>query len=107
MHTEKTVLGVLCAFVVTLPSFGRAEITDIREVVKCQRRIAGPERTSPRRSIKYTLRCTTEIAECQIQCEEGVFGPPCHSNPPPCCDPEDPESNEAFGECMDRADGHL
>ena len=98
-----TLVGVLFAFVVMLPAAARAEITDIGEVVKCQKRIAGAGANFARNVIRYTLTCTTEIAECQIQCEEGVFGPPCQSNPPPCCDPEDPESNQAFGDCMDQA----
>src|SRR5262249_38937536 len=31
-------------------------------------------------------------------------GPACSSNPPPCCDPDDPGSNQAFGACMADAD---
>jgi hypothetical protein len=105
MYNKHVLIGLLCALVVTLPAGLRGEITDIKRVVKCQKRFASAGANFARKVIRYTLRCTTEIAECQIQCEEGVFGPPCHSNPPPCCDPEDPESNEAFGECMDRANG--
>src|SRR5262249_51546307 len=50
-----------------------------------------------------TLKCTNEVAECQVQCDFGVFGPSCDSSPPPCCDSDDPGSNQAFGECMDHA----
>src|SRR5262249_55861522 len=41
-----------------------------------------------------------ETAECQIECDEGVFGPSCDNSPPPCCDSDDPGSNMSFGACM-------
>jgi hypothetical protein len=53
---------------------------------------------------KATLDCTLATANCRIQCERGVFGPPCDPTPTPgCCDPNDPSSNPAFGGCMANA----
>jgi len=77
---------------------------DIKTVARCQKKIAAAGANFAKRVIVATLKCTEEIAECQVQCEQGVFGPPCENNPPPCCDPDDPGSNAAFGECMDEAD---
>lgn len=76
----------------------------IREVARCQKKFASQGARFAQKVIKATLKCAEEIAECQVECEEGVFGPPCSSNPPPCCDPDDRNSNAAFGECMDEAD---
>ena len=68
------------------------------------RRIASEGALFATRVIRATLKCTQGIADCQIQCEEGVFGPPCDPVPQPgCCDPDDPSSNATFGACMDEA----
>jgi hypothetical protein len=77
---------------------------DIQTLAKCQKSIAREGAKYAMRVIKSTLECTEAIANCQVQCELGVFGPPCDTNPPPCCDPDDPGSNPAFGACMSEAD---
>jgi hypothetical protein len=87
-------------FVAALPLEASAGIT---EVVKCQKKFAGAGANFAKKVIKLTLKCTTEVAECQISCEEGLFGPPCATNPPPCCDPEDPGSNAGYQACLDDA----
>jgi len=77
---------------------------DISHQARCQRRIAGEGATFAMRVIRATLKCTQGVAECQIECEEGAFGPPCDPVPQPgCCNPDDPSSNGAFGACMDAA----
>lgn len=76
---------------------------DIKDVMRCQKKFARAGANFAGRTIKATLRCTNAISLCQIQCEQGVFGPACGVNPPPCCDPDDPNSNETFGFCMMKA----
>jgi hypothetical protein len=74
---------------------------DIQAVAKCQKAFAREGAKFAQRVIKATLACTQETAECIIQCEQGVFGPPCEPTPQPgCCDPEDPQSNQTFNSCM-------
>ncbi len=92
---------VLAAAVLLMPVGSSA---GIKEVARCQKKFASQGARFAQRVITATLKCSAEIAECQVQCEEGVFGPPCSSNPPPCCDPDDRNSNATFGECMDEAD---
>lgn len=83
---------------------------DITSVARCQKKLATAGAQFAVKVIKSTLKCTNEIVECQVQCEQGVFGPVCTSNPPPdppgCCDPDDvePFENSAFAECMANAD---
>lgn len=79
-------------------------VADITSVARCQKKIATAGADYAKRVIVTTLKCTEEVAECQVQCEEGVFGPPCEDNPPPCCDPDDRASNSTFDACMDEAD---
>jgi hypothetical protein len=79
---------------------------DITSVARCQKKIATAGADYAKRVIVETLKCTEEVAECQVQCEEGVFGPSCESNPPPCCDPDDRNSNAAFDACMTDADAY-
>jgi hypothetical protein len=86
--------------VVLAPAAGRADITD---VARCQRAFAREGARFATRVINSTLKCTIAVADCQVQCEEGVFGPPCDSNPPPCCDSDDPNSNAGFAECLEDA----
>ena len=77
---------------------------DIAAQARCQRRIASEGATFAMKVIKATLKCTQGVAECQIQCESGAFGPPCDPIPQPgCCDPDDPSSNATFQACMDEA----
>jgi hypothetical protein len=77
---------------------------DISSVARCQKKIATAGADFAKRVIVTTLKCTEEVAECQVQCEEGVFGPSCETYPPPCCDPDDRNSNATFDACMDEAD---
>lgn len=79
---------------------------DITSVARCQKKIATAGADFAKRVIVTTLKCTEEVAECQVQCEEGVFGPSCENNPPPCCDPDDRGSNAAFDACMTDADDY-
>ncbi len=77
---------------------------DITSVSKCQKKIATAGADFAKRVIVTTLKCTEEVAECQVQCDEGVFGPSCEDNPPPCCDSDDRGSNATFEACMADAD---
>jgi len=86
------------------PARAQSEIDRIRLLGGCQRRIASAGARFAMLVIKETLKCTNDVAECQLQCDYGVFGPPCDSNPPPCCDSDDPGSNAAFGACMAAAE---
>ena len=79
-------------------------IPEVNQVARCQRAIAGAGARLAQKTIRATLKCTNKVVECQVQCDYGVFGPPCGTNPPPCCDPDDPGSNVAFGACMEDAD---
>jgi len=101
-------LAVLVALVtlmsLALAQPASAQTSEISLLLRCQRTIAKAGGRYANKTIKGTLKCTNEIVECQVNCEEGVYGPACSSNPPPCCDPDDPGSNAAFGECMDDAE---
>ncbi len=92
-----------CALVATillasglLASSAAAQNADLKEVLKCQTKIAKSGAKYASTVISKTLKCTNEVVECQINCENGVYGTP--------CDPDDRNSNAAFGECMDEAD---
>src|SRR5262249_40579728 len=76
---------------------------DVATIGKCQRKIASEGAKFAMRTIQATLKCTDEVSRCQIQCDAGTYGPPCSSNPPPCCDPDDVNSNATFKQCMDIA----
>jgi len=77
---------------------------DIRDQAKCQQRIASQGARYAQRVIRSTLKCTDAVSSCQIQCDEGEFGPPCDPDPQAgCCDSDDPASNAPFGDCMTRA----
>jgi hypothetical protein len=77
---------------------------DITSVARCQKKIATAGADYAKRVIVTTLKCTEEIAECQVQCDQGVFGPSCDTSPPPCCDSDDRGSNATFAACMTKAD---
>jgi hypothetical protein len=79
-------------------------VSDIDDIARCQRRFAREGARFAQRVIKATLACTLAISDCQVQCDNGVFGPPCDENPPPCCDPNDRTSNSSFEACMIGAD---
>ncbi len=96
--------NLVLAVLVALPAAaGAQESSDIKPLIRCQRKIARAGSTYANRTVRYTLRCTNEISECQINCENGVYGPPCGENPPPCCDPNDPGSNAQYADCLDNA----
>jgi hypothetical protein len=100
----RAILSIALLVLVLAPSAGAIDIERLSLIASCQKKIASAGARFSMQVIKETLKCTNEIAECQLQCEAGVFGPPCDSNPPPCCDPDDRNSNAAFGACMDDAD---
>lgn len=100
MPCAHVVRAVVIGLAVLLPGGAAA---DIEEVARCQKRFAREGAKFAKRVISSTLKCTTEVTDCQIQCEQGVFGPPCDTNPPPCCDPDDTGSNAAFAACMAEA----
>ncbi|HJQ85280.1 MAG TPA: hypothetical protein VKA21_14440 [Candidatus Binatia bacterium] len=77
----------------------------VEEIAKCQKVFAREGAKFAMRVLRSNLRCTNEIVECQLQCELGEFGPPCESFPPPCCDPDDTGSSQAFADCMNAAQG--
>ncbi len=85
-------------------SIPRVVFADIMQVSHCQKKIARAGAHFAVRVINATLEYANAISSCQIPCEQGVFGPPCDPNPPPCCEPADPQSNQAFGQCMAEAD---
>ncbi len=93
--------GLAAALGVVLPGTARA---GIEELARCQKGIAKEGARFAQRTITATLKCTEAIADCQIQCELGVFGPTCDTSPPPCCDPEDRNSIAGFTNCMNDAD---
>ena len=95
----------VAGIIVLLVLMGAGSATaGIKEVAKCQKQFAVAGANFAKRVIRANLKCTTQISLCQIQCELGGFGPPCSSDPPPCCDPDDVGSNAAFGQCMAKAD---
>src|SRR5690242_109194 len=77
---------------------------DITTVARCQKKIATAGADYAKRVIVTTLKCTEKVADCQVQCDQGVFGPSCDDNPPPCCDSDDRNSNATFAACMADAD---
>ena len=97
--TRAAVVGGALLFALASPA-----AADITSVARCQKKIATAGADFAKHVIVTTLKCTEEVAECQVQCEEGVFGPPCESNPPPCCDPDDRASSATFDACMTKAD---
>lgn len=87
-----------------LLAFTAPAAADITSVARCQKKIATAGADYAKRVIVETLKCTEEVSECQVQCDEGVFGTPCDDGPPPCCDSDDRGSNAAFDACMTAAD---
>jgi hypothetical protein len=91
------VLAILLA--AAAPAAGLT-IPDIQIVSHCQKQFASAGAKFAEKVIRATLKCTDAVVECQVQCDAGVFGPSCDTSPPPCCDSDDPSSNQAFGDCM-------
>jgi hypothetical protein len=97
-------VATLASIVLSMPSaWAISSPTAIAHVASCQKKIASAGARFAQQVIRDTLKCTNEISECQVQCDYGVFGPPCDSNPPPCCDPDDPNSEPGFSACMAEA----
>jgi hypothetical protein len=104
MWTRAIIVAALSIFVFRLGANADSTATlEVNKIAKCQRKIAQAGAQFAQRVIRSTLKCTNEVAECQVQCDFGVFGPSCDNSPPPCCDSDDPSSNQAFGACMDHA----
>jgi hypothetical protein len=99
---------IVATLVALAPAARADQIERLALVASCQRKIASAGGRFAMQVIKETLKCTGAVSECQLQCEAGVFGPPCDSNPPPvppgCCDSDDRTSNSAFDACMTDAD---
>ncbi len=92
---------------VMLAASASADVSDpaaIARIAGCQKKIASAGARFAQQVIRDTLKCTNEVAKCQVQCELGAFGPPCDTNPPPCCDSDDPDSTQGFHDCMAAAD---
>jgi hypothetical protein len=87
-------------------AFAAPTAADITSVARCQKKIATAGADYAKRVIVTTLKCTEKVADCQVQCDEGVFGPSCDDNPPPCCDSDDRGSNASFDACMADADDY-
>lgn len=105
MNVMRKVAPIAALMLVASATLAAAQAgADIDDIARCQRRFAREGARFAQRAIKATLTCTLAISECQVLCEEGVFGPPCDSNPPPCCDPNDRTSNSSFEACMIGAD---
>jgi hypothetical protein len=99
LSTFALALGVFLA-----PTIHAQSVADIDDIARCQRRFAKEGAKFAQRVIRQTLECSLAVSECQVQCDAGVFGPPCDTNPAPCCDPDDRSSNATFDACMAGAD---
>lgn len=95
MRAQRFCSMIALTLVVVLPVAAAADLT---EVLRCQRRIAGAGAAFARTTINSTVNCAAATAECQIQCEQGVFGFP--------CDPDDVGSNAGFAACMAEAEDY-
>jgi hypothetical protein len=93
------VVAVLASY--AMPAAAQTEIADL---LRCQKTIAKAGADFANRTIRGTLRCTNGLVTCQVNCDEGVYGPSCLTSPPPCCDSDDPESNPQFEACMEEAE---
>jgi hypothetical protein len=101
MVRRDAIARTLVALLVLLPVSARAGID---EIAKCQKRMAAQGARYAQRVINSNLRCTNAVTECQVECEQGVFGPPCDPTPQPgCCDPDDPPGNVSYNACLQAA----
>src|SRR5262249_11443279 len=102
--SDRTLSGTLAILLATGVPAAAVTIPEVQLVAHCQKQFASAGAKFAEKVIRATLKCTNEVVECQVQCDYGVFGPSCDTSPPPCCDSDDPGSNQAFGECMAEAD---
>ncbi len=84
------------------PGSARAD-AELQKLLRCQKTIARAGARYAFTVVTRTLKCTNAVVACQVDCDNGVFGPSCATNPPPCCDSDDPSSNQQFQSCMDDA----
>ena len=84
------------------PITAAADVLD--HLLTCQKAIGRAGARFAFVTVQKTLHCTNELVECQVKCETGLFGPSCDNSPPPCCDPDDRNSNGQFAACMTAAD---
>ena len=103
MLRRSPLVGVLLLLVTALVIPRDAGALAVREVAKCQKKFASAGAQFASRLINFTLKCATPVAQCQIECEEGLFGGSCDDNPPPCCDVSDPMSTPGYEQCLDEA----
>ena len=99
--SARRALGILLAAAAPAAA---VTLTELQLVTHCQKQFASAGARFAEKVIRATLKCTDAVVECQVQCDAGIFGPSCDTAPPPCCDSDDPSSNQAFGECMADAD---
>jgi hypothetical protein len=99
-RTQASILALL----VLLAPGSAAAADDLRSLLSCQKAIARAGARFAYTVVTRTLKCTNAAVECQVHCENGVYGPVCGVNPPPCCDPDDPGSNPSFQQCMDESE---
>jgi hypothetical protein len=105
--SKRAPLLALVALVLLAATPVRADVPALEamaRIASCQKRIASAGARFAMQVIKNTLKCTNEVAECQIECDYGAFGPSCDTSPPPCCDSDDPNSTPGFTACMADAD---
>jgi hypothetical protein len=94
---------ILALVLFAAPFLSPAFADDIDNLVRCQKKIASEGARFAEKTINATLKCTIEISKCQINCDQGIYGPSCETSGPPCCDSDDPSSNPLFQSCMDDA----
>ena len=104
MRIRSMTIFVLAFGVLSGPAVRAQSVADIDDIARCQRRFAKEGAKFAQRVIRQTLECSLAVSECQVQCDAGVFGPPCDENPAPCCDSDDRSSNVTFDACMSGAD---
>ena len=62
--------GFLAALMMCLPPSASAGITELK---RCQTKFARAGARFANQSIKSALKCSNEISQCLIQCDQGVF----------------------------------
>jgi hypothetical protein len=101
--SHRTLSGALAILLAAAAPAAAVTSLEVQLVAHCQKQFAAAGAKFAEKVIRATLKCTDAVVECQVQCDAGVFGPSCDTSPPPCCDSDDPSSNQAFGDCMAEA----